>query len=94
LDLLDEATLRACRADYFHQFILGGTYRRLVAGDQRGARAVLDMFKLPELADLGPSRRWRPVRWAFDLVVELPPFVWTPLATVARRFEARTRSLL
>jgi hypothetical protein len=52
------------------------------------------MFKLPELADLGPSRRWRPVRWAFDLVVELPAFAWSPLSTVARRFEARTRSLL
>jgi glycosyltransferase involved in cell wall biosynthesis len=94
LSPLDDTTLRACRADYFHQFILGGTYRRLIAGDQRGARAVLDMFKLPELADLGPSRRWRPVRWVFDVIVELPPFAWTALATVARRFEARTRSLL
>ena len=94
IGLVDEETLRHSRADYFHQFILGGTYRRLLAGDHDGARAVLDMFDLPELADLGPSRRWRPVRVAFDIVVAFPSFVWAPLTGLARRFEARTRSLL
>jgi glycosyltransferase involved in cell wall biosynthesis len=92
--LLDDETLRRCRADYFHQFVLGGTYRRLLAGDRAGARTVLGMFDLPELATLGPSRRWGPVRWAFRVVVALPMPIWTPLGALARRFEARTRSLL
>jgi glycosyltransferase involved in cell wall biosynthesis len=92
--LLDDETLRRCRTDYFHQFVLGGTYRRLLAGDRDGARAVLSMFDLPELDDLGSSRRWRPVRWAFSLIVALPWAIWTPLGVLARRFEPRTRSLL
>ncbi len=94
VELMDDETLRRCRADYFHQFILGGTYRRLLADDRAGARAVLGMFDLPELAGLGTSRRWRPVRVAFNVVVAFPSFVWSPLTALARRFEARTRSLL
>ena len=92
--LLDDETLRTSRADYFHQFILGGTYRRLLAGDRAGARAILSMFQLPELADLGHSRRWRPVRVVFNAAMVLPAPVWVKLGGVARRFEARTRSLL
>ena len=94
LALVDDAALHRSRADYFHQFILGGTYRRLLAGDRAGARAVLGMFDLPELADLGPSRRWGPVRRVFSVVVALPSAVWSVLSAVARRFEPRTRSLL
>jgi hypothetical protein len=45
-----------------------------------------------ELANRTRSRRSRPVRLAFDLVVALPSFAWVLL--IARRFEARSRSPL
>ena len=64
----------------------------MLADDREGARDVLAMFDLPELADLGPSRRWGPARAVFRVLVLLPAAVFRPVSTVARRFEARTRS--
>jgi glycosyltransferase involved in cell wall biosynthesis len=94
LDLLDDETLEHARNDYFHQFILGGTYRRLLAGDRAGARTVMSLFEQPSLDDLGPSRRWGPVRGAMRLLIQLPAAAWTLMALLARRLETRTRSWL
>jgi hypothetical protein len=63
--IVPERSIRRWEADFFHQFILGGAYRRLRLRRRAEARDVLRMFDLPELRDLGVSPRWLPVRAAF-----------------------------
>jgi hypothetical protein len=60
-----EPSIRRWQADWFHQFILAGVYRRLRARDRAEAREVMRLFDLPEVRALGPSPKWLPVRAAF-----------------------------
>jgi glycosyltransferase involved in cell wall biosynthesis len=60
-----ERVIRRWETDFFHQFILGGAYRRLRGRQRAEARGVLRLFELPELRDLGVSPKWLPVRAAF-----------------------------
>jgi glycosyltransferase involved in cell wall biosynthesis len=60
-----ERSIRRWEADFLHQFILGGTYRRLRLRRRAEAREVLGMFDLPAIRDLGVSPKWLPVRAAF-----------------------------
>jgi glycosyltransferase involved in cell wall biosynthesis len=60
-----ERVIRRWETDFFHQFILGGAYRRLRRRERAEARGVLRLFELPELRDLGVSPKWLPVRAAF-----------------------------
>jgi glycosyltransferase involved in cell wall biosynthesis len=62
--LLDESTLRRCRTDFFHQFILAGAFRRLRRGDRKGAGNMLALFDTPQLHRLPGSPRWAAVRFA------------------------------
>jgi glycosyltransferase involved in cell wall biosynthesis len=64
-DILPERTIRRWQADFLHQFILAGAYRRLRAGRRAEAREVLRLFDLPDMRGLGLSPRWLPVRVAF-----------------------------
>jgi glycosyltransferase involved in cell wall biosynthesis len=63
--MVPEAVLRRWQADYFHQFILAGVWRRLRLRRRTEARQVLRLFELPEVRKLGISRKWWPVRVAF-----------------------------
>ena len=63
--VVPEHSIRRWEADFFHQFILGGTYRRLRVRQRSEARGVLRLFELPEIRDLGISPKWLPVRAAF-----------------------------
>jgi GT2 family glycosyltransferase len=63
--VVPEATLRRWQADFVHQFILAGAYRRLRARRRTEAGQVLQLFELPEVRVLGVSRKWWPVRVAF-----------------------------
>ena len=60
-----EPSIRRWQADFFHQFILAGAYRRLRARQRAEAREVMRLFDLPEVRDLGTSPKWLPVRAAF-----------------------------
>jgi glycosyltransferase involved in cell wall biosynthesis len=60
-----ERSIRRWQADFFHQFILAGAYRRLRARQRAEAREVLRLFGVPEVRKLGVSPRWLPVRTAF-----------------------------
>ena len=60
-----ERTIRRWQADFLHQFILAGAYRRLRMGRRAEAREVLRLFELPEVRDRGVSPKWLPVRAAF-----------------------------
>lgn len=59
---LSDATVQRCKADWQHQFILGGTFRRLRARDWTGARRVLRLFDEPVVRASGRSRRWLHLR--------------------------------
>jgi glycosyltransferase involved in cell wall biosynthesis len=63
--IVPEHIIRRWQADWYHQFILAGTYRRLRMGRRAEAREVLRLFELPEVHDRGVSPKWLPVRAAF-----------------------------
>jgi glycosyltransferase involved in cell wall biosynthesis len=71
--VVPERFIRRWEADFFHQFILAGAYRRLRLRQRAEAREVLRLFDLPELRDLGPSPRWLPVRIAFAVATAGAP---------------------
>ena len=66
--LVPEPTIRRWQADFLHQFILAGTYRRLRVRRIAEGREVLRLFELPEVRRLGFSPKWLPVRLAFIAV--------------------------
>jgi glycosyltransferase involved in cell wall biosynthesis len=63
--VVPERAVRRWQADWYHQFILAGAYRRLRVRRRAEARNVLRMFDLPQVRRLGVSPRWLPVRVAF-----------------------------
>jgi glycosyltransferase involved in cell wall biosynthesis len=63
--IVPERIIRRWQADWYHQFILAGAYRRLRMGRRGEAREVLRLFELPEVHDRGVSPKWLPVRAAF-----------------------------
>lgn len=67
--VLPERTVRRCERDFFAQFLLGATVRRLRVRDREGAQRVLALFRLPEVGAAGPSLRWAPVRIALTVLV-------------------------
>jgi hypothetical protein len=92
LHLVSDERLDRARADWFHQFILGGTYRQLLNGDRAEAVRTFELFELPAVQDLGRSRRWAPVRMAFSVFVHLPEPLFTLVARIAALLEPRVRS--
>jgi hypothetical protein len=60
--VVPEPTIRRWQADWYHQLILAGAYRRLRRRRRAEAREVLALFDLPEVRLLGLSPRWLPVR--------------------------------
>ncbi len=65
--LVPAEELRGYRAAFFHQFVLAAAWRRLRLRDVRGAREVMELFRLPQLRGLGVAPKWAPVRAAFWL---------------------------
>jgi glycosyltransferase involved in cell wall biosynthesis len=63
--VVPESRIRRWQADYFHQFILAGAYRRLRLGRRAEAGRILELFDIPEVRGLGASPKWLPVRAAF-----------------------------
>ena len=66
--VVPERAVRRWQADWYHQFILAGAYRRMRVRRRAEARNVLRMFELPQVRRLGVSPRWLPVRVAFMAV--------------------------
>jgi glycosyltransferase involved in cell wall biosynthesis len=63
--VMPERTIRRWQADWYHQFILAGAYRRLRLGRRAEAHEVLRLFELPDVREVGMSPKWLPVRAAF-----------------------------
>jgi hypothetical protein len=70
--IVPERTIRRWQADWYHQFILAGAYRRLRVRRFADAREVLRLFKLPEVRQLGLSPKWMPVRVALTAATAGP----------------------
>jgi hypothetical protein len=84
--VLPPAVVRSCEVDWFHQFILGGTYRLLRAGEPAKAREVFALLALPRIRELGRSRRWYPVRLLFRALIALPAAISGPMMRLVGRF--------
>jgi hypothetical protein len=63
--VVPEPTIRRWQADWYHQFILAGAYRRLRLGRRAEAREVLQLFDQPDVREVGLSPKWLPARVAF-----------------------------
>jgi len=70
--VVPERNVRRWEADFMHQFILAGVYRRLRVRRRAEARDVLRLFDLPAVRALGMSPKWFPVRVAFKAAVGRP----------------------
>lgn len=66
--VLPASELRRRKRVFLHQFILAGCLRQLRRGRWRAGRDVLRLFARPDVAELGWSLRWLPVRMAFTAV--------------------------
>jgi len=70
--VLPGRVLRRAKGNWFHQFILAGAYRQMRAGQLDAARATMALFRLPDVRELGRSRRWWPLRLGFEALLRLP----------------------
>jgi hypothetical protein len=70
--VVPEREVRRWEADFMHQFILAGAYRRLRKGRLAEARDVLRLFRLPRVRALGPSPKWLPARLALTTAAAIP----------------------
>ena len=87
--IVPERIIRRWQADWYHQFILAGAYRRLRMGRRAEAREVLRLFELPDVRDRGVSPKWLPVRAAFTAATAGAP---QGLTAAAGRASVRTGS--
>lgn len=65
-DLLSLDELEAAKSDFFHQFILAGTFRQIRRGRLKRSYEVMELFKSKELSGLRSSKKWRWVRYLFE----------------------------
>lgn len=66
--LLPPDRLAAAKSQFFHQFVLAGTYRSLRNGKLHDARKVLELLRLPALRSLSTPLRWMPLLVCFYAV--------------------------
>lgn len=71
--LLTAAEMCKAKALFFHQFILGGTYRLLRGLRLSDAKRVMSLFSSEAVRDLPTPAKWRPVRMAFGSILAAVP---------------------
>jgi glycosyltransferase involved in cell wall biosynthesis len=67
---LPTQTLEACKANYFHQFILAGTARYLKAWNLKRAREVFSLFNQIDILDNQARLKWQVIRAVLQLFLE------------------------
>jgi len=67
--LLPTQVFERCKSNFFHQWILAGTYRYLVKGDLKTARQVMKLFYSPALQKLMTSTKWLPLKIIFRILL-------------------------
>jgi hypothetical protein len=83
--VVPERTVRRWQADFLHQFILAGVYRRLRRRQRADAREVLRLLDLPEVQRLGVSPKWLPVHAAFSVATAGAPRHSTRCSQISRQ---------
>ena len=68
--VLTPREVERCRSRHIHQFVLGGAYRSIKAGDKDSARRVMGLLESPELATVLFSWKWLAVRVGFSLYLK------------------------
>lgn len=69
--LLPEGELEKYKSNFFHQFILAGTYRAIKSGNYDEGRKVFSLFSLPDIKSIPVSLKWYPVKIALFLILGL-----------------------
>jgi glycosyltransferase involved in cell wall biosynthesis len=71
LEILIPNMFAKCKSNFFHQFILAGTFRALRRGKLDVAKEVLQLFKLDALSDLKFSLGWVLLRRTFEIGIHI-----------------------
>lgn len=71
LDILSASQLKICQAKFFHQFILGGAFRKLRRRLFREFHQIMQLFKLPTIKNLNPSTKWWFFRVSFGAIDQI-----------------------
>lgn len=69
LNILDQETLTDCQAKFFHQFILGGTYRQLRQKNLTEASRIMALFNLEAIKPLKVPLKWLFIRRVFESLI-------------------------
>ncbi|HSM24550.1 MAG TPA: glycosyltransferase [Anaerolineaceae bacterium] len=67
--LIDDEQLLQAKTNFFHQFILGGTYRFIKRREFKEAKKIMSLFELDEINSLPLSKKWHLVRKIFGWVL-------------------------
>lgn len=67
LKILDSDTFAQCQSNFFHQFILAGTFRALRRGKLDTANQILNLFEINSLKKLPISFKWLLIRTIFTI---------------------------
>ncbi|HEY9827934.1 MAG TPA: glycosyltransferase [Stenomitos sp.] len=71
--LFSETELDKFKSNFFHQFILAGTFRHLRRKRYKEASETISLFQISEISRLNTSPKWIPLRILFELVIKLSP---------------------
>ena len=67
--ILSASELHLAKEYFFHQFILGGTYRSIKKGEFKKAKEVMKLFEMPSIDQLKAPPKWLPVKLVFKTVL-------------------------
>ncbi|WP_019502762.1 glycosyltransferase family 2 protein [Pseudanabaena sp. PCC 6802] len=69
--MLGQNLLEKSKSNFFHQFILAGTYRRLRVREFSEASQIMNLFNLQSLKQLQPSLKWFTLRHLFGILLKI-----------------------
>lgn len=61
--------IKQCKSEFFHQFILAGTYRKIKKRDFIEARKIMELFNLVSGEKIYFSWKWSGLRYLFKLIL-------------------------
>lgn len=73
-ELLDEETIYKAKSNFFHQYVLGGTFRAIKSGDYDSANRILKLLNIGEFKNLSPSVKFRLIKIAFSVFLAISTF--------------------
>jgi glycosyltransferase involved in cell wall biosynthesis len=66
-NILSIQELLSCKSNFFNQFILAGTYRKIAQGRFKDARRIMKLFKISGLVDIKVPMKWLLIRLIFEI---------------------------